>query len=290
MSISLIICTRNRADRLAPCLDALANLRKASGLEIVLVDNGSTDDTRRILAEFKCPFPVRLVYEPAPGLGRARNAGLRNSSGDIVVFTDDDCYVDPDFATEVERLFADNPALGFFGGRIMLHDPTDLPVTIKESMVTETFAPFEFLPAGSIHGANFGFRRSVITSLGGFDEHLGAGTNFAAEDIEMVGRAVGAGFEGMYSPGPVVSHHHRRKLPSDLQSLSATYDVGRGAYYVSMLRNAKLRWQALRYWQGTYHLTRNPQSMRVMVERLWRELAGASGYLFATWFVRPDGR
>lgn len=279
MSISLIICTRNRADRLAPCLDALANLKAVPGLEIVLVDNGSTDHTQGVLQAFRCPFPVRLVHELAPGLGRARNAGLRSSCGDIVVFTDDDCYVAPDFAVEVRKLFADNPALGFFGGRIMLHDPTDLPVTIKESMVAETFQPFEFLPAGSIHGANFGFRRSVIMALGGFDERLGAGTKFAAEDIEMVGRVIGAGFAGVYSPAPVVSHHHRRKLQTDLKTLSASYDIGRGAYYVCMLRDAKLRWQTLKYWKSTFHLTRNPRRMLTMTGRLLRELQGALSYL-----------
>lgn len=278
VNVSLVICTRNRGNRLGPCLDALCKLDPVPGFEIVFVDNGSTDDTRAILNGFRCSFPVTVVEQPVPGLGRARNTGSRAARGAVIAFTDDDCYVHPDFAAQVASLFAADPQLGFFGGRVMLHDPADLPVTIKENLREERFAPYKFLIAGAVHGANFGFRRDVLEALGGFDERLGAGTRFAAEDIEMVGRALAAGYEGLYSPAPAVSHHHGRKLPSDLRSLCKSYDFGRGAYYASMMRQESMRGQTLRYWLGTFPISKRPRRLAEKMTTTLHEISGAMAY------------
>ncbi len=278
VNVSLVICTRNRGNRLGPCLDALCKLDPVPGFEIVFVDNGSTDGTRAILDGFRCPFPVRVVEQPVPGLGRARNTGWRAARGAVIAFTDDDCYVHPDFAAQVARLFAADPQLGFFGGRVMLHDPADLPVTIKESLREERFPPYKFLIAGAVHGANFGFRRDVLEALGGFDERLGAGTRFAGEDTEMVGRALSAGYGGVYAPGPAVDHHHGRQMKSDLQSLNRSYDFGRGAYYASMLRQATMRGQVMRHWLSTFPVSRRPRRTVEKIVSTCREIGGAVAY------------
>ena len=88
--VTLVVCTRNRARILPATLDALRTLRSARTWELVLVDNGSTDETPRILAEFArtAPFPVVLVHEPRPRLTNARNAGIAAARGDLIVFTE----------------------------------------------------------------------------------------------------------------------------------------------------------------------------------------------------------
>jgi len=242
MNLSLVICTRNRAGQLSLCLDAVTKMRKPEAFELVIVDNASTDHTGAIIREFQrtARFPVILCHEAIPGLARARNVGWRASRGDVVAFTDDDCYVAPDYAEQVIRLFASRD-LAYFGGRIMLHDPQDYPITIIQRSKERFFSPREFIPTGRIQGANFGFARAALLDSGGFDDRLGAGTHFPCEDIELIGRLSAAGKTGMYSPLPTVFHHHRRRAGPEIANLRKQYDAGRGAYYMAMLMTPGMR-------------------------------------------------
>ena len=88
-------------------------------------------------------------------------------------------------------------SLGFVGGRVLLFDPTDFPITIQELDHRVEIEPCAFVPAGLIHGANFAFRREVLEAIGGFDPGFGAGTpGFACEDVDAVARAAAAGWWG----------------------------------------------------------------------------------------------
>ncbi len=125
--ISLIICTRNRADGLRSCLEYVKKLEFPLASEIVIVDNGSTDHTQEVLRHFRNEMnnvPVHIVEQSAPGLSNARNAGVARANGEIIAFTDDDCYPSPDFLTQIQKAFADS-RVGYVTGRILLHDPTD---------------------------------------------------------------------------------------------------------------------------------------------------------------------
>lgn len=273
-TVALVICTCSRASKLAPCLDSVFAMEKSAGFELIVVDNNSTDNTGEVIAEFSghASFRFRHVRETRKGLGYARNCGWRLAGTDIVAFTDDDCYVSQDFAETVARIFASEPSLGFLGGRILLFDKTDLPLTIKESTVTERLPAGTFIPAGIIQGANFAFRKSALEQSGGFDTLLGAGTAFPAEDIELVGRLSALGWDGMYTPEPVVHHHHARKTHKEAIALRRGYDVGRGAYYMAYaLKNKGVRTQPLLFWMR--NMRRNS------IQRTAREVRGAIGYL-----------
>lgn len=280
MHLSLVICTRNRAQQLGACLEAVSQMAKPVGFELVIVNNASTDDTAKVLSDFRqaADFPVVICDEPTPGLGRARNTGWRASKGDVIAFTDDDCYVAADYAEQVLRLFQAHD-ISYFGGRIVLHDPEDYPITIQAKEEQACYLPRQFIYAGDIQGANFGFTRQALIECGGFDDRLGAGMEFCCEDLEILGRLSAAGKAGLYSPLPTVAHHHRRRAGPDVEKLKRQYDVGRGAYYYLMMRTPGMRFRALFGW--AYRITK--QSPQVT----FRELAAA--YRFRRSMLRIGG-
>jgi glycosyltransferase involved in cell wall biosynthesis len=250
MKVSLIVCTRNRASRLSETLKTINRLICSFQWELIIVDNGSIDDTSATIERFRTSFPgkVLIIDEPLPGLGRARNRGWMVSQGDIVAFTDDDCYPDEHFLDCVIQCFEEDPMLGFIGGRVLLHDLTDYRITIQENERREYLPPHSFIPAGLIHGANFACRKAALEAVGGFDEIFGVGALFLCEDVDILARISEAGWFGAYDPRPIIFHHHRRKTETEAFRLMKQYDRGRGAYYAKCLVNPSQRVLYLKNW------------------------------------------
>jgi glycosyltransferase involved in cell wall biosynthesis len=243
--ISIVISTRNRARQLTRCLQHVGLIRSRTTWELVVVNNGSTDDTSDVLAEFEQQrsCPVKVVNEPAAGLSRARNAGVRAARGEVVVFTDDDCYVHPDLVDEYRKVF-ENEALGFAGGRIVLHDRTDYPLTIMESDEQRWFPAGRAVPCGVVQGANMAVRRHALEAAGEFDVRLGSPTPFIADDWDMQTRVGALGWLGGYFPGPTVSHHHGRKR-EHARAVIRVYNMGSGAVYLKLGADPRTRWTYL---------------------------------------------
>lgn len=275
-NLSLVVCTHNRASQLQSCLQSIMNMEIPSGFELIVVDNGSTDNTEDIIRNFieSANFIVRMVHEPLRGLATARNSGWRGAKGNIISFTDDDCYVDRFFAYEVLAAFECNPLLGYVGGRVMLHDKSDLRVTIKESMERLVILPGTFVKTGALIGANLTFRRRALEQAGGFDALLGAGTSLSSgEDSEMVCRLSSLGWSGLYVPEIVVFHHHGRKSASELCKLSRGYDMGRGAFYASMVIKNNMRKKIVFYWINS-----------MVHQKIIRSVLEIKGFLFYLYF------
>ena len=250
-AISLIICTRNRAPFLGKCLESVRSeeIREADG-ELIVVNNGSTDETETIIREYqqRAGFPVIYVYEAKVGLSRARNAGILASSGEIVAFTDDDCYLKPGYFRAVSNAFRDSE-ISYCGGRILLFDPSDANYGCISKEKRFSIPPFSFLKAGAIQGANMIVRSKVFRKIGLFDPRLGAGTKFRCEDIDFCAQASLAGLHGAFIPEIVVLHHHRRKPGADIESLKRQNDYARGAYYAKYILRGNLNY--LRGWIRT---------------------------------------
>jgi hypothetical protein len=242
MDVSLIICTRDRSGPLSACLESVRRITFEQPWELILVDNGSVDETANVIQEFieTVSVPAAYVFESVPGLGNAHNAGLRSARGEILAFTDDDCYPAEDFLTQIWGAFAD-PSVGYITGRIMLHDPTDYPIGINESLSPHMLPGGSFLRVGSFHGANMAFRRQVLFDIGGFDPLFGPGSLFNTEDIDAAARASAIGWSGQYGPDVVVRHHHGRK-ESDIAPVMKSYAIGRGAYHMKLLLNQRRFW------------------------------------------------
>jgi glycosyltransferase involved in cell wall biosynthesis len=279
--LSLIICTRNRAASLKRALAAIrADDMIEAQAELVLVNNASTDATGAVIRAFQATadFPVSVVMEPRPGLGLARNSGLEQARGDILVFTDDDCYLQAGYLPRVVAVFADG-RFQYCGGRILLHDPTDAMIAVDYRETFRLIKPRSFVPAGEIQGASMIIRRAVFDAVGGFDAELGAGREFRCEDAEFVARASMHGYTGAHVPELVVYHHHGRKA-SDLSEYRTANNFARGAYYAIMLGHGQWKYLA----GGLLRcLVPRPSSIRQFgyFNRLRHELHGAWRYLQA---------
>ncbi len=247
--LSLIVCTRDRSGRLDAFFEALGRMRARTAWELVIVDNGSIDDTPVRLATLagSLEAPVTIVREPRPGLGRARNAGVTAARGALLAFTDDDCYPAVDYIDSVADAFADREQ-GFLAGRILLYDAQDHPITIRVDSTPIPIPPRSVVPTGLVQGANMAFRREVLERIGGFDDALGPGTPFCNDDVDAAARASAAGFAGSFVPEPVVHHHHGRRDPAEISALWRSYDHGRGAYYAKCIFELPIRWRVARYW------------------------------------------
>lgn len=280
IAVSLIMCTRNRGDRLAAALESIGRIEFGGEWEFILVDNGSTDATQEVARAFAARTRIknfRCVIEPAAGLSRARNRGVRESHGALIAFTDDDCYAEPDWLRELTFAFQFEK-IGFCGGQILLFDQSDAPVTISWSKTPRTYPPNGFVNAGDIQGANMAFRREALEQIGLFDPAFGAGAAYAAEDLDALWACSRNGWHGLYWPKAVVHHHHGRKA-ADIESLMRGYMFGRGAlvaktlwrarhiktairelaFVLTQLRHSPLPWRRKVYWemQGFFSYARS---------------------------------
>ena len=134
VQVSLIVCTRNRASRLPYFLERLCSLESPRNRwELILVDHASTDSTGDVIARFAsgAPFPVRHLRATAPALTGAKNAAIAHSRGEILAFTDDDCYPQPDHLRAPTEVFSEHRSASF-GSRVLLHDPSDARVAIRD--------------------------------------------------------------------------------------------------------------------------------------------------------------
>lgn len=231
--VSVIICTRNRADDLAVALAALGRLVPPAGcdVEVLVVDNASTDHTARVVEEARnaLPFPLSALREEERGLGAARNCGLRAASGDIIAFTDDDCIVAEDWLTRILAHFSGEQPPGVIGGRVELFNPAHLPLTVLTSTTRHELMPQEH-PGGLLLGCNMAFHHRVVEAIGAFDPRFGAGTPLrGAEDQDFIQRAQRAGFAVRYEPDVVVHHNHGRTRPEDEIALMEGYAFSDGA-------------------------------------------------------------
>jgi cellulose synthase/poly-beta-1,6-N-acetylglucosamine synthase-like glycosyltransferase len=175
-TVSVIVPVRDGESTIAGCLDAiLAAGYPADRREVLVVDNGSTDDTAALITA----RPVTYLHEPRPGVSNARNRGIAESTGDILAFVDADCLVEPQWLTELVRPFED-PEVGAVAGDLQ-HVPPSTPAERQAARLLGNWQRFAFNsdPAYPIT-ANAAYRREVIDRIGPFDPHM-----TRAQDVEL---------------------------------------------------------------------------------------------------------
>jgi glycosyltransferase involved in cell wall biosynthesis len=204
-AVSVIIPHLNQPEGLRRCLRSLAEQNyDLERVEIIVVDNGSTELPIQICREFP---RVRLAHEPIPGPGPARNLGVRQSGADILAFVDADCFLDRNWLAAIEDAFSD-PAVHVLGGdvRISRDDPERVtPLEAYESVFA--YRQKEYIERQGFSGAgNLAVRRSAYATVGPF-----SGIDLA-EDRHWGQRATASGLVLRYVPAMIVFHPARKSL------------------------------------------------------------------------------
>ena len=211
LRFSIVLCTRDRSNLLADALESIGQLDyPASDFELVVVNNGSTDDTAAVVDAFAAdaPFTVRCVDEPRKGLSNARNRGIAEAAGHWLFFTDDDQLVDRQVLREHERVATHHGARAQQGG-IAPTFPTGRPPWLRDRLTVilgETDPRPEGPAVMDLFGGNMVFRRDLFDEMAGFDAALGKGAVGYSEDIEISKRLEQMGEPIVYAPSALVYH------------------------------------------------------------------------------------
>jgi glycosyltransferase involved in cell wall biosynthesis len=194
----VVVPARNAAATLRRTLECLAAQQGAPEFEVIVVDDGSTDQT----AEIARAAGVRLVQTDAVGSGQARNIGVREASGDVIAFTDADCF----------------PTPGWLAAALPRLDSADLVAGAVAPDPTAQLGPFDRTvwverETGLYETANLLIRRDLFEQIGGFEVWLSSNgskrgwTNpELAEDVWLGWRARRAGARTAFAPDALVHH------------------------------------------------------------------------------------
>lgn len=227
---TVVVCTRDRIDLLTGCLGSLDGQTLADGdrVDLIVVDNGSTDGTRGWLTRWAAADPERrrVVHEPVAGLSRARNAGLAAAGGEVVLFLDDDAVAPRGWVAAHLAAYRREPGTTAVGGPVVLTWPEGRPRWLTPglehwySALDHGDEARPFPPPHGPYGTNMSMRRADVVAAGGFAERLGRrGRKLGSgEEAELWSRLWAAGGSIVYDPATLVLHRvtgarsHRRWL------------------------------------------------------------------------------
>lgn len=197
-TISIIIATRNRASSLQRLLESLDALEAPTvPFEVIVADNGSTDDTPRVLSEWRSAADDRTVVRVAErGKSRAANSAIAASQGELLAFIDDDVVADPKWLVEIWDYFDKNDCAAAQG---LIDWPDDACADPRLHSELEKYGTIVRVhqspeaPSQRLTGANMVLRRHAFNVVGGFNEKLGPGAAGASEDTELGQRILAVG-------------------------------------------------------------------------------------------------
>jgi GT2 family glycosyltransferase len=211
--VSVVVCTYNGGQTLDQCLRSLSALNYPN-YEVIVVDDGSQDNTGTILSRFP---GIRAIRQANHGLSHSRNVGLHAATGTIVAYTDSDCYADTDWLTHlVDQLRRTSAAA--VGGPNLTPEDGWLAACVGASPGQPTHILESDQEAEHIPGCNMAYRRDDLLAIGGFDEQF----RKAGDDVDVCWRLQHAGRWITFAPGAFV-WHHRRQTPRTYLKQQAGY-------------------------------------------------------------------
>jgi GT2 family glycosyltransferase len=241
-SVSVVICTNRPGALAAAVASVLAN--EEPPFELLVVSQGAKADwAHEELAAHRDDARLRIVHDPERGLSHARNVGLREAVGEIVLFTDDDCIVAEDWVAAHVACHQERPDAVLVYGSV--RPPAD--VNFLEGFVP-TFDADEVQATAHLGivlgiGANMSVRRDLFGRIGPFDEQLGAGAPLkSAEDMDLSYRVYAAGLVALADPRPLVVHALGfRRRGRESREIWRRDGIGGGALLAKLLRMGQWR-------------------------------------------------
>jgi len=280
---SVVIPTYNRLPTLRNVLDSLGRQSSAPPFEVIVIDDGSSDDTAttitRAIGDGHFSFPIRFESQPNSGPGKARNRGVAISAGKRIVFIGDDTVPEPAFLSEHDRIhrqsaYAPNVAcLGYTGW------PATERVTSFMDYINDYGLQFGYrliedgteVPFNFFYTSNISLDRALLIS-NPFDSSFPAA---AWEDIELAYRLQAAGLRIIYNAGAITRHYHPITVDSFAQR---QYKVGKsGAVFYG-------KHPELGHFLGVHELEVRPAASSAAMMRL--RLLARIGERFKP-FARP---
>jgi glycosyltransferase involved in cell wall biosynthesis len=215
--IAAIICTHNRDNYLGAAIDSLI-AQECDDFEILVVDNGSTDNTKAVV-ESRLSHPrFKYVYESVLGLSVARNTGAKETTSPILAYLDDDAEASPQWLSVLLEAYNNNEKLAIAGGKVTLIWPDGImpPKWISSDMAAGLGAydlgesiVYIDNPNLTPRGLNYSMRRAFLEQIGGFDANLGrVGKKLLSnEELYMTELALKNGWQVAYLPDALAAHN-----------------------------------------------------------------------------------
>jgi len=277
--ISAVVCTLNRAAYLAKAVESLVNQTcPKDHFEIIVVDNGSTDNTKEVVQQFSQSALIRYIHEPIKGLSQARNTGWQAASGKYVAYLDDDAIAHPRWLEKMLKAFETvKPAPASVGGKVFPIWEAERPAWLTDRMlsayaIVDWGNRAKFLkPSSPEHhvGCNVAYSREVLEACGGFNVNLGRkGKNLLSNDENLIRKYIDSHGLGIYYDPEILVEH---LVPKE-----------------RVTRRFMLR---RHFWQGVSDVVLWYEESPSPPGRLWSLLSGLEGLIWvglylAYFFVR----
>ena len=263
MNVSVIIPAYNSEATIGSCLESLTNQNYKEDYEIIVVDDGSTDNTK---GEVK-KFDVKFLEQKHGGPAVARNLGAKKAAGEIILFTDADCVPEADWIEKMCGPFKDESVVGVQGA-----------YKTKQRRVVARFVQYEIeerygimKKAGSIDfigSYSAAYRKDVFHAFEGFDKDFPIASG---EDTDLSYRLASQGYKMIFEPGAIVYHEHPSQMMDYLKM-----KFYRAYWRVSLYRKTP---------QKTVKDTYTPQMLKLQIALFYLFVISLFSGLFAFLFL-----
>lgn len=207
--VSVIICSYNGGNTTESCLRSMGKIRYPD-FEVVFVDDGSTDNTQQIVAKF--PW-VRNIQQKNMGLSFARNVGMQNATGEIIVYTDSDCEADEDWLYYLVMPMVRGGHIGAGGPNLIPDEGSWVADCVGLSPGGPTHVMLDDRTAEHVPGCNMGFWRWAAMDINGFDSQF----RKAGDDVDFIWRLQHRGGSIGFAPAAQVWHYRRNSIKAYLK-------------------------------------------------------------------------
>lgn len=216
--ISAIICTHNRDNYLGAAIDSLLAQDFPGNFEVLVVDNASKDNTRKVVEARLTNPKLEYIYEPVTGLSVARNTGAKTASAEILAYLDDDAVASSQWLRVLYEAYQSNNKLAIAGGKVTLIWPKEIypPKWLSEELSGNlgyydlgNSVVYIDQPSLTPRGLNYSIRRTFLEQIGGFNTNLGrVGKKLLSnEELHSTELAIKQGWQVAYLPEALVAHN-----------------------------------------------------------------------------------